>query len=114
MQANISVITNNSASVELRQYLGISILPNVMASSTPPLAVLLAERILEAVTKLEQFNGENGHKRLCFNAGGSSRPPLPADLRELVDSAQFALDRLTALLSGPEEWLRLQYGRGVR
>lgn len=84
-----------------------------MASSSSPLSVLLAERVLETVTKLEQFHQENGHPRLCFKEDGSSRPPLPADLQQLVESALFSLDRLTALLSGPQEWLRLQYGRAV-
>ncbi|EUC27171.1 O-methyltransferase [Pyrenophora tritici-repentis] len=84
-----------------------------MASSSSPISVLLAERILETVAKLEQFHQENGHSRLCFKGDGPSRPPLPADLEQLVESALFSLDRLTALLSGPQEWLRLQYGRAL-
>ncbi|KAF1963891.1 hypothetical protein BU23DRAFT_639283, partial [Bimuria novae-zelandiae CBS 107.79] len=81
--------------------------------SSPPLAVLLAERVYEAVTKLEEFNSEHGHARLCFKADSPPQPPLPPNLQELMDSALFSLDRLTALLSGPQEWLRLQYGRGL-
>ncbi|KZM27336.1 O-methyltransferase [Ascochyta rabiei] len=84
-----------------------------MASPPRPLAILLAERIHEAVTRLEDFNSEHGHANLCLKAGSLPRPPLPANLQELVESALYSLDRLTALLSGPQEWLRLQYGRGL-